>query len=208
MRGKGPVEVLFSTYHRRILGLLLLHPERSYYVREIARLADVPAGSVHRELKRLAEAGLLLREAVGNQVRYRADRDCTIFPELAGIFRKTAGLADVLKEALMPLKPGIDLAFIFGSVAQGKERETSDVDVFVIGSVSFAELVAAFAQTHERLGRVVNPVAMSKADFVAKCAEGERFVSRIMQEAKLFLIGDMDDFGQLAGHRPTETSQH
>lgn len=122
---KSPAEVLFSTYHRRILALLLLHPDQSFYVWEIARLTEVPAGSLHRELKRLAESGLLLREPVGNQVRYRANRDCPIFTELAGIFRKTVGLADVLREALAPLASEIDLAFIFGSVAQGKEGITT-----------------------------------------------------------------------------------
>ena len=177
MATKSPAEALFSAYHRRILALLLLRPEQSFYVREIARLADVPAGSLHRELKLLAESGLLLREPVGNQVRYRANRDCPVFLELAGFFRKTIGLADVLREALAPLAGEIDLAFIFGSVAQGKERVTSDVDVFVVGSASFTDVVKALAQTHERLGREVNPAVMPRSDFVKKQAAGERFVA-------------------------------
>src|SRR5437016_14578961 len=86
------VELLFGAYRRRILSLLLLHPEQSFYVREIGRLTGVPAGSLHREVSQLAEAGLLERSAMGNQVRYRADRSCPIYLELAGIFRKTAGL--------------------------------------------------------------------------------------------------------------------
>jgi predicted transcriptional regulator len=88
------VEILFGAYRRQILGLLLLRPDETFYVREIARLTGVPAGSLHRELKLLTDAGLLLRTAVGNQVRYQADQECPIYPELAGIFRKTAGLAD------------------------------------------------------------------------------------------------------------------
>jgi hypothetical protein len=145
---KDPAETLFSTYCRCILALLL-RPGQSFYVREPARLAEVSPGSLHRELKRLAETGLSLREPVGNQVRYRANRDCPVFQELAGFFRKTAGLADVLREALAPLAAEIDLAFIFGSVAQGKDRVTSDVNVFVVAAVSFARVVQVFAQTHE-----------------------------------------------------------
>jgi predicted nucleotidyltransferase len=113
-------------------------------------------------LKLLAESGLLLREPAGNQVRYRANRDCPVFSELAGFFRKTTALADVLREALAPLANGIESAFMFGSVAQGKERITSDVDVFVVGSVSFTDVVKAFSQTHERLGREINPVVMPR----------------------------------------------
>ena len=81
------VELLFGAYRRRILSQLLLHPEQSFYVREIGRLTGVPAGSLHRELSQLAEAGLLQRSTAGNQVRYQADRACPIYDELAGVFR-------------------------------------------------------------------------------------------------------------------------
>jgi len=92
-------ELLFSRYRRKLLGLLLLRPDQSFHVRELARLTALPPGTLHRELRQLAEAGLLLSERLGNQVRYRANRDCPIFPELASIFRKTSGLADVVAGA-------------------------------------------------------------------------------------------------------------
>ena len=88
------VDVLFGSYRRHILALLLLRPGESFYVREIARLTGVPAGSLHRELKLLTSAGLLERSTAGNQVRYQVDRKCPIHEELAGIFRKTVGLAE------------------------------------------------------------------------------------------------------------------
>lgn len=208
MTAKSPVEVLFSAYHRRILALLLLRPEQSFHVREIARLAEVPAGSLHRELKRLAESGLLLREPAGNQVRYRANRDCPLFAELAGVFRKTVGLADVLREALLPLVDEVAVAFVFGSVAQGKERVSSDVDVFVVGAVPFARVVGVFTPLHERLGREVNPVVMSQSDFRKKYAQGDRFVMRIVREPKLFLIGTANDLGKLAKDRAGKEPRH
>jgi predicted nucleotidyltransferase len=208
MPSENPVEVLFGAYHRRILGLLLLHPDESFYVREIARLAGVPAGSVHRELKRLGEVGLLLRESVGNQVRYCANREDPVFPELAGIFRKTEGLADVLRAALASRAAEIDVAFIFGSMAQGKERVTSDIDVFIVGSVSFVDAVKALAKTKSKLGREVNPVVMPRKQFHDKHAAHDRFVLRILQEPKLFLIGGMDDIGKLVENRATKKSHH
>lgn len=104
------VEILFGAYRRQILGLLLLRPDETFYVREIARLTGVSAGSLHRELKLLTDAGLLLRTTAGNQVRYQADRTCPVFNELAGIFLKTAGLADVLRDVLAPLQKKISLA--------------------------------------------------------------------------------------------------
>ena len=94
-------------------------------MREIGRLTGVPAGSLHRELKQLTAAGLLVRTAAGNQVRYQLNRGCPIQEELAGIFRKTAGLADVLREALSAVAGRINLAFVFGSLAKGKAQAAS-----------------------------------------------------------------------------------
>jgi len=195
------VEVLFGAYRRRILALLLLHPDESFYVREIGRLTGVPAGSLHRELKLLADAGLLQRSAAGNQVRYQVDRACPIREELGGIFRKTAGLADVLRDALAPIAGKIRLAFIFGSVAQGKERATSDVDVLVVGSVSFSAVVEALSLAGERLRRNVNPVVMTRTAFAAKLASRDRFVARVAREPKIFLLGDAGEFAELAEDR-------
>jgi predicted nucleotidyltransferase len=195
------VEILFGAYRRQILSLLLIRPDESFYVREIARVTGVPAGSLHRELKTLTEAGLLARTAAGNQVRYQADRTCPIFEELAGIFRKTAGLADVLRDLLAPLTKKISLAFIFGSVAQGKARPDSDIDLLVVGSVPFVDVVEACHAGTERLGREVNPVVMTGASFQTKSREGDRFVSRVAREPKIFLIGDAVEFRKLAEDR-------
>ena len=203
-RRSSPVsllEILFGAYRRQILGLLLLRPDESFYVREIARLTGVPAGSLHRELRLLTDGGLFTRSVTGSQVRYQADRSCPIYEELAGIFRKTAGLADVLREALVPLKKRIVLSFIFGSVAQGKERAASDVDVLVVGGVPFASVVEASHGLRGRLGREVNPVVMTAAAFRAKYAEGDRFVTRIVNEPKIFLLGDAGELGKLTQDR-------
>jgi len=195
------LELLFGAYRRKVLGLLLLRPDESFHVREIARLTGVPVGSLHRELKSLADAGLLEREPVGNQVRYRANRLHQVYAELAEIFAKTAGLADVLRDALLPLSGRIELAFVFGSLAQGKQRAASDVDVFVVGDASFAEVVKVLAATQPRLGREVNPVVMTRRDVRVRLKAGDRFVARVAREPKIFLMGSEDDFRKLAKDR-------
>ena len=195
------VETLFGTYRRQILALLLLRPDETFHGREIARLTGVPAGSLHRELKLLADGGLLTRTTVGNQVRFQVDRTCPIHEELTGIIRKTAGLADVLRELLAPLQAKIDMALVFGSMAQGKARVSSDVDLLVIGSASFADVVEACHRATQRLGREVNPVVMTKPAFRDKQRRGDRFVGRIAKEPKIFLIGDAGEFGKLAEDR-------
>jgi len=191
----NPVDLLFSDYRRAVLALLLPRPDDALHVREIARLTAIPAGSLHRELKTLSEAGLLLREPQGNQVRYRANRSCPIYPELAAILRKTPGLVDVLAEALAPLTDHIETAFVFGSLAAGNETATSDIDLFVAGDAGFVDVVAAVAPLTERLGRPVNPVVMTAAEFATAREARERFVTRVITEPKLFVVGSDDDLG-------------
>lgn len=198
-----PAEILFGTYRRRALALLLLRPEERFHVREIARLTGIPAGSLHRELKLLAEADLLVRQSVGRQVYYQANRQSPIFEELAGIFRKTAGLADVIRAALLPLANELDMAFVFGSVAQGKERSGSDVDLFVLGETSFTAVVAALADLHERLGREINPVIMTCEDFTKKYAS-DSFLQRVAREPKIYVMGHADDLAKLGADRTAQ----
>jgi predicted nucleotidyltransferase len=195
------VELLFGAYRRQVLSLLLLRPDENFYVREIGRLTGVPAGSLHRELKALTEAGLLVRVSAGNQVRYQASRDCPIYEELAAIFRKTSGLADVLRDLLSPLAEKISLAFVFGSVAQSNAKATSDIDVLVIGPVSFSDVVEACHRGREKLGREVNPVVMSRAAFHTKHRAQDRFISRVLKEPKIFLIGDASELRKLTEDR-------
>lgn len=198
------VELLFGAYRRRILSLLLLHPEQSFYFREIMRLAGVPSGSLHRELTALTAAGLLTRSVSGSQVRFQADRSCPLFEELAGIFRKTTGLADVLREALEPLGERVRIAFVFGSVAQGKERGTSDVDLMVLGSIRFERVVESLMSVGERLQREINPVVMTPEEFRAQLKTRDRFVSRVAREPKLFIKGDAGELGEPAQDRATQ----
>src|SRR3989442_7032788 len=136
---------LFGQTRSNVLSALFLHPDKSIHVRELARATGASPGSLHRELRALSDLGLLLRQEVGRQVHYQANPQCPVFAELAGLLRKTAGLADVLREALMPLGSKVDLAFVYGSVASGSERPTSDVDVMVLGRAGFSDVVLALA---------------------------------------------------------------
>lgn len=98
------LDTLFGLQRQRVLSWLLLHPEQVLHVRELARLTGTHAGSLHRELAKLAEAGLLLRSKQGNQVLYQANRQCPVFEELAGLFRKTPCASGV--PARSPPLPG------------------------------------------------------------------------------------------------------
>lgn len=181
--------VLFTEYRRRVLGLLLLHPDERYYLREIARLTGTAPGTLTRELGKLVEAGVLAVEKVGNQAHYSANRACPIFSELAAILRKTSGLAEVLSEGLMPLAAKIEAAFVYGSMASDRAGAGSDIDLMVIGEASFAELVQALHPLQDVLGREINPKVYSRAAWTRLVAEQSAFVRDVLAKPKLFVMG-------------------
>jgi predicted nucleotidyltransferase len=194
---KQPIDFLFSSYRRQVLALLLLRPDERFHVRELERLTGISAGSLHRELKAMSEAGLLIREHQGNQVLYQADRYCSIFEELASIFRKTVGLGSELITALAPIADRIDVAFVFGSMASGKQHAKSDVDICVLGEVELLDVVKAIGPVQESLRREINPVVMSAKQFANDLANQERFAERLVAEPKIFVIGDENEFRKL-----------
>lgn len=194
---------MFSAYRRELLATLLLRPDEEFHVRELGRMTGLSPGSIHRELKAMAAAGLLRQKRVGNQVLYQADPTCPIYEELASIFRKTAGLADLLRDALSELRDKIDSAFVFGSMASGKQTSFSDVDVMVLGDVQLIDVVTALAPVGEMLRREINPVVSTVADFAADLDKNKRFAVRVMEEDKVFVIGDERELGELTQDRST-----
>jgi predicted nucleotidyltransferase len=196
-----PATVLFGRTRRRLLGWLLGHPDEAYYLRQIVRQTGTAVGAVQRELQLLTAAGLVRRTVQGRQVYFQANRDAPIFPELRGLFAKTAGLVDILREGLASLGGRVHVAFVFGSAARGEVRSTSDVDLFVIGEATFEAVVHALASVQERLGRDVNPTVYPPVEFRAKVAARHHFVTRVLREPRLFVVGGDHELGGLGAKR-------
>ena len=185
---------LLGPFRTRVLSALLLHPDSAWHSRELARRIGALPGSANRELVKLADAGILLRERVGNQIHYRANGDCPVFEEMAAMLRKTSGMATVLTDALLPVADRIECALIFGSVARGQETVDSDIDILVLGQADFAKVIAALHPVQNELHREINPVVYRLDDFCAKLASGNSWAREIVEKPKLFLIGDEDQF--------------
>lgn len=200
------MNLLFPAQRQQVLAALLLQPGHSLHLRELARLTGSHAGTLGRELTKLAQAGLLLRSAQGNQARYSANVQHPLFPELAAIFRKTHGMVPALRAALEPLAEQITLAFVYGSTASGTAHEHSDVDVLLVGTADFVSVVQALYPLHEQLGREVNPVLWAPQELAAKALAGDIFVREVLRKPKLWIWGDEHELEQLAGHWPPATA--
>ena len=151
------------------------------------------AGTINRELRTLAEAELLVRETQGNQLHYRANADCVIFEELAGILKKTAGIADVLAEALLPLSKNIQAAFVYGSIANGRSTSGSDIDLCIIGDVEYLETVRALPDAQRVLQREINPKIYSVDEWLSLKKQPTAFMAELLNTNEIRVIGNKDD---------------
>ena len=187
-------DALFSGTQQRVLGLLFGQPERSFYATELINLAGVGSGAVQRELASLSQSGLVTVKAVGNQKHYQANPASPIYDELCGMVRKTVGLAEPLRAALAPLARQIKAAFVYGSIAKKEDTATSDIDLMLVSdTLTFGDTILALQAATELLGREVNPNILTQQDFAKRLAEDGSFVSRVMSQPKVWLIGGEHD---------------
>jgi len=183
-------DLLFpNQYRRKVLALLTMNPNISIHLRELARLTKTSPGTLKKELDLLATADLLKSKTQGNQVQFCINTDHPIYPELLALIRKTIGLHDVLADALQPLVDQLEVAFVFGSVAKETETSESDIDVLVIGDVTFGQINNALYDAQTVLSREINPKVMSRQEWTRKRQEENAFVKDIVSKPKIFIIG-------------------
>lgn len=202
MRTSKLADSLFPKTRQRVLAITHLHPDRSWYVRDLAQKACVRPSSLQRELLRLGNAGVLTTWRDGKRLYYQAARTCPVFPELRSLTAKTTGLVEVVRDALKPLKGRIRMAFIFGSIAEGVEGTSSDIDLMVIGTIGLRELVPVMRRLGEKLLREINPVTYAVEEFQKRAREGH-FVKSVLGKPKLFVIGTEHDLEGITARGPS-----
>lgn len=189
----GLADALFGGTQQRVLAVLFGQPQRSFYASELIALVGGGTGAVQRELARLAQSELVTVRLLGKQKHYQANPNSPIYGELRGIVQKTMGLADPLRAALAPLAERIRAAFVYGSVAKRQDTASSDVDLMLLSDdVDYGEVFAMLEDLSQRLGRTVNPTIYSSAELAHRIKRGDAFIKRVLQQPKIWLIGDED----------------
>ncbi len=181
----------------KVLSLFMLNAGNEYYLREIAQKTSLAIRSVQRTVKDLTEIGILQREKRGNSVYFRLRDDVPILSELKTIFLKTVGLGALLRQMLAEQK-GIEIAFIYGSVAKGEEKALSDIDVAIIGDLSSRQLTSELVKLERELGREINATVFTPTEWRSRGKKRDHFVRTLIQEPKIFLIGDNGDLEALS----------
>jgi len=188
MPGTSIGDALFTKTQQRLLAILYGHPNQSFYLNELMRMAQIGRGSVARELGKLTDSGLVSMMSRGNQNHYRANIQNPIFQDLANIVQKTFGVADVVQKALAPLSKHIEQAFIYGSIAKGEAHAGSDIELMLIGEeLSYSDIMELLAPAEVQLQRTINPTLYSVSDFEKRIQERQSFVTRVLEQPRIEL---------------------
>ena len=193
-RRKSLADAFFTKTQQRVFGVLFGQPERSFYASELIREAGTGSGAAQRELARLEASGLIESRRIGHQKHYQANTSSPLYPELRNIVLKTVGLAEPLREALKPLSKAILAAFVYGSVARATDRSASDIDLMIISdSLTYGDVFGALERVTRAVGRNVNPTVYNTAEFSKRARTENAFVTRVLEQPKLWVLGSEDD---------------
>lgn len=185
-----------SKTRAEIFRLLFQRAGTELYLRELQRRSGLSIRPVQQELSKLARIGLVKLRSDGNRIYYGANTEHPLFPEIRAIVEKTSGVAGLLETALAG--PGVEMAFIFGSVGAGTARPDSDLDLFVVGGIGLRTLLKRLGGVSERVGRIVNSHVMSTEEFSRKARRKDHFISSVLGSQKSFVIGTEDELRRLA----------
>lgn len=187
--------ILFPQVRAEVLRLLFADAGRELHLRDLTRQSGLGLGTVQGELEKLSSSDLVTSRRDGNRRYYRANSNHPLFPDLQQLVLKTSGLRDVLAAALRDVE-GIDVAFVFGSLASGAGKAVSDVDLFVVGDAGLRALAPVLRRAADTLGREINPVSMTAAEF-RKRQTKDPFVLDVLGREKLFVKGGADELERL-----------
>ena len=198
---KAGTPSLFSRTRSALLALFYGRVDRQYHFRQLARVVGGGHSSLQRELKALTELGLVIFTPQGNQTLYRANKKSPIFGEMKRLVAKTVGVHDAVRAGLASLGSRITVAFVYGSIARQREKGESDIDLMVLGEVSFAEVISSLSGTQKAVGREINPSVYSPDDFRDKLKAGNHFLRSVLKEPKLFIVGSEHELAELGAER-------
>lgn len=181
-----------SKIRQDLLALFFTNPKKKYYLRELQRLLGFSAGSIRRELLRFQKDNLFHTENVGNLVYYSLNLRHPLFDDLKNIISKTAGVEGSLRNILSSIEQ-IKVAFVYGSFASKRQKETSDIDLMIIGNPDISNLNEKIARLEKRLKREINTTIYSFEEYKVKKESQSGFIFDLLKNPKIMLIGKEDD---------------
>jgi predicted nucleotidyltransferase len=178
----------------RLLALLLLQPERTFTLDALASALEAPQSSVHRELKRAEDAGIITRDSTVRPHQFRAASDEPFVEPLSALVAGTVGVETELAKSLD--RSDVDTAVIHGSWASGKRRPDSDIDVLVVGDAQLRDLRRAVRPIGKAAGRTIDLTVLTADEFRHLVEERSGFARRLLDAPTIALVGDLNELAR------------
>ena len=197
MRKNSTLAAIISPTRQAVLTTLFLRPDKAWYLSELAAYLGTGPSSLQREIDALVRVGILEKRVDGRRTYIKANEYSPIFPELRGLIEKTSGIVPTLREAITGTK-GLEIGFIYGSLARGEEGAASDVDLMLIGAVSTMDISPKLRTVEQAVGRQINPTVFSLDEFSRNLAKKNHFLRTVMRNKKIMLVGTEDGLETIA----------
>ena len=195
---KSSLDALFPKTRQSVLSACLLHPEKWWYLSDLAQFLHLTPSSLQRELAALSTSGVLEVKREGNRVYYKANMGWPASQELQALFIKTVGIADVVKVTIKKFIEHLEFAFIYGSFARGEAIASSDIDLMLIGNLRLSDLSPFLKKAEKQLARPINPTIYTEKEFATKLQAKDGFLKTVLNDKKIFLKGSENELKSLA----------
>lgn len=196
-----------SKTREKIVKLFFSDVSKRYYLRELERILGLSVGNIRREALSLEKSSILSRKKEGNQIYYCVNMESPIFEEFKKIVSKTIGVEFKMEEFLEKIK-GISVAFIFGSYAKGKENQFSDIDLMIIGNPDEDDLALKASKIEKELAREINYSIFSEKDIKEGLRKKNVFLETVVENSKMFLVGNKNDLEKIIGGRKSSKKEN
>lgn len=183
-----------SKVRQKIIRLFLWNPKREFNLSEIASAVQTTPGTAKRELQKLLEIDLVYFKKKGNTSFFTLNSGNYFLKEIRGIMKKTFGIEDDIKQALVEIN-GIVFAFLFGAYVKRHFKTKSDIDLYIIGEVAKDKIQSAISPIKKFVGREINYHIASRKEFLAK--KNEEPIKNILR-CSLLILGDQNEFETLS----------
>jgi hypothetical protein len=182
-------DLITSQSRIKLLNVLLTEPTEMFHVRELVRRTGDEINAVRRELLFLEKKGILNREPRANRVYYSLSKSYPFYFDLLKIGAKITGLGgEILKNKV---KIGrIKYAMFSGKFVRRMEKDVTDVDFIIVGTIVLPELAVLIRDEEKRLGREINYTVMTEEEFSFRKKKRDPFILSVLTGSRVMLYGD------------------
>ena len=193
---KSFLDLLFRKSQILILKLFFLNSTKEFHQNDIARRIHLSSSAVSNELTNLVKIGLVSKRHQDNMLFYKINKNSIIFDEIKRIFLKYETFSEILSEKLV--KEEIKYSLIYGSFAKGIEKETSDIDLLIIGDVLEDHVLRIISNIERNINREINFILWTEKELKEKIKKNIPLIREILHTSVIMLIGEENEFKRFA----------